>query len=197
MHTPAFLLTLSAMALAYPYFHQGSAVQPETRSLEELYRDALAEGGIVTLWHGGDKKNQQDNFKAAFEKQFPGVTMNLTVDVSKYLSPKIEEQLIRDELYVDVAMLQTLQDFPRWKEEGALAPYKPADFEKVYSKLRDPEGYYMGVRFFHLPITWDVSSFNGKGPMEYTDLLKPEYKNKLVLTYPNDDDAVLFGFDQM
>ncbi|MCI2467527.1 hypothetical protein KC271_14870, partial [Listeria monocytogenes] len=27
------------------------------------------------------------------------------------------------------------------------------------------------------------------------DWLRPEFKDKLVLTYPNDDDAVLFAFD--
>ena len=34
-------------------------------------------------------------------------------------------------------------------------------------------------------------------PVEYTDYLKPEFKDKLVITYPNDDDAVLYQFDLM
>jgi len=34
-------------------------------------------------------------------------------------------------------------------------------------------------------------------PKEYTDYLKPEFKNKLAITYPNDDDAVLWQFDLM
>ncbi|GAA4052464.1 hypothetical protein [Streptomyces shaanxiensis] len=33
--------------------------------------------------------------------------------------------------------------------------------------------------------------------LQPTDLLKAEYKNKLILTYPNDDDAVLFGYKQI
>lgn len=32
---------------------------------------------------------------------------------------------------------------------------------------------------------------------EYADFLKPELKDKIVLTYPNDDDAVLYAFDLM
>ena len=34
-------------------------------------------------------------------------------------------------------------------------------------------------------------------PKEYTDFVKPEFKDKIVLTYPNDDDAVLYQFDLM
>ena len=34
-------------------------------------------------------------------------------------------------------------------------------------------------------------------PKEYPDFLKPEFKDKLVLTYPNDDDSVLFQFNLM
>jgi ABC-type Fe3+ transport system substrate-binding protein len=38
---------------------------------------------------------------------------------------------------------------------------------------------------------------DAEAPKEYTDFLKPEFKNKLVLTYPNDDDAVLYQFNLM
>ncbi|KAJ5022576.1 hypothetical protein J3E73DRAFT_373857 [Bipolaris maydis] len=34
-------------------------------------------------------------------------------------------------------------------------------------------------------------------PVEWGDRLRPEFKDKLVLTYPNDDDAVLYAFDLM
>ena len=34
-------------------------------------------------------------------------------------------------------------------------------------------------------------------PTSYQDFTKPEYKDKIVLTYPNDDDAVLYQFELM
>lgn len=42
---------------------------------------------------------------------------------------------------------------------------------------------------------WNTNFVNGTAPIEFTDFLKPEFKNKLILTYPNDDDAVLYAFD--
>ena len=34
-------------------------------------------------------------------------------------------------------------------------------------------------------------------PTTYQDFIKPEFKDKIVLTYPNDDDAVLYQFELM
>jgi ABC-type Fe3+ transport system substrate-binding protein len=46
--------------------------------------------------------------------------------------------------------------------------------------------------------TWNSNYVNASSaPKEYTDFLKPQFKDKLVLTYPNDDDAVLYQFDLM
>ena len=47
-------------------------------------------------------------------------------------------------------------------------------------------------------IIWNTLYINdANAPKEYPDFLKPMFKDKLVLTYPNDDDAVLFQFNLM
>jgi ABC-type Fe3+ transport system substrate-binding protein len=47
-------------------------------------------------------------------------------------------------------------------------------------------------------IVWNALCFNDAVvPKGYTNFLKPMFKGKLVLTYPNDDDAVLFQFNLM
>ena len=34
-------------------------------------------------------------------------------------------------------------------------------------------------------------------PRDYADFLKPEFKNRIVIPYPHDDDAVLYVFDKI
>lgn len=63
----------------------GRQVDIETQSLDELYQLALAEGGDLIVRAGGDEKNQQDGLVQAFKTQFPGINLNLTVDLSKVL----------------------------------------------------------------------------------------------------------------
>ncbi|CCF45548.1 ABC transporter [Colletotrichum higginsianum] len=173
-------------------FHE--APQVETRTINEIHKAAVAEGGVVTLWHGGDEKNQQDLLKQAFEERFPGMTLNLTVDISKYIDGDIDRQLSTGNVYVDSVILQTLQDYPRWDREGALLRYKPLNFDKIHPGFRDVWASWYAVVVFGWTNIWNAEKVD-QGPVEYSDFLKPEYKDKLVFTYPNDDDAVLYAFD--
>ncbi|KAI0481493.1 ABC transporter [Xylaria cf. heliscus] len=170
------------------------APEIENRTIDEIYQAALAEGGVVTVWHGGDETNQQDELKQAFEARFPNMTLNITVDVSKYHDGNIDRQLATGGVYVDSVILQTLHDYPRWDNEGALLHYIPLNFYDVETGFRDLRGAWYGISVFAWSFLWNKNIVS-QGPQEFEDLLKPEYKDKLVLTYPNDDDAVLYAFD--
>jgi hypothetical protein len=168
----------------------------ENRTIDDIYQAALAEGGVVTCWHGGDEKDQQNALKQAFESKFPGMTLNITVDVSKFHDGNIDRQLSNGDLYVDSIILQTLHDYPRWDHEGALLHYEPLNFYKVHPGFRDVRAAWHGVSVFAWTLIWNQDRLVD-GPKEFSDFLKPEFKDKLVLTYPNDDDAVIYGFDLM
>lgn len=159
----------------------------------------MAEGGKLVVYAGGDAPNQQDGNRAGFEEAFPGIRVEMVVDLSKYHDARIDYQLKTDTLVVDVAQLQTLQDFPRWKKEGVLMNYKPIGWDHIYNELKDPEGAYTGVFMdaFTTAVNTQLLPDNSSWPVEANDYLKPEFKDKLVVTYPNDDDAVLFWFKQV
>ncbi|KAH7176101.1 hypothetical protein EDB81DRAFT_632448 [Dactylonectria macrodidyma] len=158
-------------------------------------QSCLKEGGVVTSWMGGDEQNQQDAIKTAFEAAFPGMTLNLTVDLSKYHEGNIDEQLAQDNVFVDSIALQTLHDFPRWKHEDALLHYAPLGFDKIYPDFRDGDAAYYGYIGLAWELIWNSDKLQGKAIQDYPDFLRPEFKGKLALTYPNDDDAILFAFD--
>ncbi|ORX97672.1 hypothetical protein K493DRAFT_300341 [Basidiobolus meristosporus CBS 931.73] len=94
----------------------------EEAELQRLYKEALAEGGKITVFAGGDLPNAGSDIVKAFESKFPGTMLNITTDLSKYHNQLIDTQLARggDALEPDVTHLQTLHDFPRWKSQGAL-----------------------------------------------------------------------------
>ncbi|PHH66599.1 hypothetical protein CDD81_6436 [Ophiocordyceps australis] len=170
----------------------------ETRSIDEIYQAALAEGGRVVLWHGGDEANQQDALKKAFEAKFPNMTLDVTVDLSKYHDARVDEQLASGNVTVDSVILQTVHDYPRWAQEGALLNYAPAGFDQVHDAFKESiSAAYYGVEVFYWQSIWNTDKTDGAGFTTFADYLRPEFKDKLVLTYPNDDDAVLFAFDMI
>ena len=196
---PLFFSTaiLVGWSIAYDtLFQYNAAPVVENRTIDQIYEAALSEGGIVTCWHGGDEKNQQDALKKAFEARFPGITLNITVDFSKFHDGNIDRQLATNNLYVDSIILQTVQDYPRWDQEGALLHYQPLNFFKVHSEFRDIRAAWYGISVCAWTFVWNTDKIQD-GPKEFPDVLRPEFKDKLVLTYPNDDDAVLYAFDLM
>ncbi|KAH6953815.1 ABC transporter [Ilyonectria sp. MPI-CAGE-AT-0026] len=166
----------------------------ENRTIDEIYQAALAEGGVVTCWHGGDEVTQQDGLKRAFETRFPGMTLNITVNRSKYHSVNIDRGLATNSLEVDSIILQALQDYPRWDQQGALLHYAPINYYNVYPPFRHIRAAYYGFAVNAWSTVWNTEKLSNP-PREWPDFLKPEYKNKLVLTHPSDDDAIAYIFD--
>jgi ABC-type Fe3+ transport system substrate-binding protein len=177
-----------------------SSCQVETRSMDQLYRAALAEGGKLVIYAGGDAPDQQIDTKNNFEATFPGMKVEIVVDFSKFHGPRIDYQLQTNTVVFDLAQLQTLQDFPRWKDEGVLLNYKPIGWERVYADYKDSDGAYMGILMSAFSTNVNrqlLGNNNATWPLEAKDWLNPALKNKIVVTYPNDDDAVLFWFKQV
>lgn len=176
----------------------GAAAAHDRRSaqhLQRLYRRALAEGGRLTIYAGGDSRTQEDATRQAFTAAFPGIETTIKVDLSKYHAPRIDRQLALGELEPDVAQLQTLHDFDHWKAQGVLLPYKSPDFRHVYDSYKDPDGAFVGITvlsFGRISNTTLVSEADA--PRDASDFLAPRFRDQLIFTYPNDDDAVLYVF---
>jgi ABC-type Fe3+ transport system substrate-binding protein len=172
-------------------FHPAKPAREETKSLDELYKDALTEGGRLVIYAGGDNADQQDATKQAFLAQFPKIDLTLVVDYSKFHDVRIDNQLATGTLVPDVVQLQTLQDFVRWKELGVLAPYKPAGFSTLYPHFRDADGAWVAVAVPAFSYMYDAG-LGGMAPSTPTQLIDPRWKGNIASSYPNDDDAVLY-----
>ncbi|KAJ5413298.1 hypothetical protein N7465_005603 [Penicillium sp. CMV-2018d] len=169
----------------------------ENRTLDEIYAVAKKEtGDLIVLW-GGDAVSQGNETIEAWKARFPDIKLNLTVDVSKYHDSRVNRQFQRDGTDgADIAVLQTLHDFGRWKREGRLLPYKPLKWEDIYTAVKDPHGAFVGAFIYQFgDLIYNTGLLNESNvPSSYGDFVRPEWKSKLTLTYPNDDDAITYLF---
>ena len=150
------------------------------------------------MYAGGDLPNGQAANEQAFKARFPGMNIRILVDFSKYHDARIDNQLARGKLECDVAHLQTLHDFDRWKAEGRLLLYKPLGWDQVYADFRDPDGAYVAVNVFCFSNIINTRLVpEAEAPRDAVDYLDPKWKGRIVLTYPHDDDAVLYQFDRI
>ncbi|KAH8800350.1 hypothetical protein F5884DRAFT_810075 [Xylogone sp. PMI_703] len=197
------LLVLSSLLSSYVLARSVSNSYPghepaiETRTLDEQYAAAQRESGTLTVLWGGDAQSQSASTVAAFTARFPKIKLNLTVDVSKYHDSRVDRQYeISGEDGADVAFLQTLHDFDRWKRTGRLLPYKPPTWNSIYPIIKDPHGAYLAGFFFPFGnMIYDKTQLHeSQVPTTFDKFLDPFWKGKLVLVYPNDDDAITYLF---
>lgn len=190
------LLLWSAPALAADTPPGRSPLQ-EDRSLDAIYKAALAEGGKLVVYAGGDVPDSNAGLEKAFKERFPGMDIRIITDLSKYHDARIDQQLAEGRLECDVAHLQTMHDYDRWKAEGALEPYKPLGWDAVYPEFKDPDGAFTAIRIFSFSNVVGSALGDAEAPRDALDYLDARFKGKLVLTYPHDDDAVLFQFHRI
>ncbi|MFF6793673.1 ABC transporter substrate-binding protein [Streptomyces filamentosus] len=170
----------------------------EQQAMDELYAAARAEGGRLVVYAGGDAPGQAGLYTAGFSERFPGIDVEVTVDLSKYHNARVDGMHLRGDNRADVVHVQTLYDFPYWKEQGLLMPYRPLGLEHVDPAYVDPDGTYYALFAFAFSNVVDTAVIpEERAPREATDYLRPEFEDRIVLTYPHDDDAVLYQFEQI
>src|SRR5713226_9376906 len=97
------------------------------QSLDALYEKAKAERALDL--YTGRPTAPWDAVTKAFSARYPGVAVSVTGGFSNVLDQKIDAQLAAGKLEVDMAVFQTLRDFARWKQQGALLEFKPQGFD--------------------------------------------------------------------
>ncbi|KAB8288472.1 hypothetical protein EYC80_010137 [Monilinia laxa] len=193
------LSTVRALALGSllgTSFARVNNVPIDNSTLDELYAAALKEDGKLIVASGGDAGVQGSGVRNAWAARFPKIALDYQVDLSKYHDSRIDRGYWSNNHTYDVAVLQTLHDFQRWKEEDRLLFYKPPTFLDLYAGETDLDGAFLpiGISSFGSFIYDSDAVSPSDVPTSYADLLDPKWKGKIVATYPNDDDAIAFLF---
>ena len=186
----AIRLTWLAAALG---FIAVGALPARAQSLDDLYAKAKSEGAFV-LYVGGPTAPWEAMAKI-FNERYPGITVSISGGFSNVLDKKIDAQIAAGKLEVDTAILQTIADFVRWKADGHLIDFKPAGFDKIDRRFKDPDGAFWATMVNAVPYMYNTEKVAAADvPNSALDFLKPQFKGKIVTAYPADDDVTLWVF---
>jgi hypothetical protein len=185
-------IALSIAALATIAWPAGRTAQ--AHDMDALHAAAKQEGAL-SLYAGGPTAPWVARGKR-FEERFPGIRVNVVGGFSNRLTRQIDDARKAGKPIADLALLQTIQDFVRWKREGVLLSFKPDGWETVPDRFKDPDGTFMGhyislVAYAQRPDLVNVPVRSAK------DFLNPAFKGKLISTYPHDDDITLYHYARL
>jgi ABC-type Fe3+ transport system substrate-binding protein len=183
-----FAVTLAAQTLA-----AFLAVPLHAETLDELYAKAKPEGGL-SIYGGGPARLYEPWIKE-FEAKFPGIKVTLTGGYAGGLAPAIDRQIAAKKLEVDFVTFQAVQEFIRWKREGALLPFRFDGYDALDPRFRDADGAFTPINVFAIAPAYNTKLVTRENaPRSALDFLKPAFRGKLITAYPHDDDATLFAF---
>jgi ABC-type Fe3+ transport system substrate-binding protein len=167
---------------------------PRAQSIDALYEKAKLEKTVAL--YGAGPSDPFRRWIEDFQKQYPGVTVAFTGDLSNALDKKIEQQLDDKTMEADVGIFQTIQDFIRWKKVGALMLFKPEGFDQIDAAFKDADGAFTTVSVNMVTYAYNTQAVAAADvPKSALDFLKPLFAGKLITTDPSDDDAGLMAFN--
>src|SRR5436305_13928982 len=171
----------------------GSAALAHAESVDALYEKAKIEKTLVL--YGAGPTGSHDRWIKDFEQRFPGVTVAFTGGLSTDLNQRIERQLASGTMETDLAILQTIQDFGKWKKAGALLLFKPEGSDAIDPAYKDEDGAFVAVSVNTIVYAYNTQRVSAADvPKSALDFLKPQLRGALVTTDPTEDDAGLIAF---
>jgi ABC-type Fe3+ transport system substrate-binding protein len=170
----------------------GELARAET--MDELYEKAKQEKTLE--FYAAGPTGSEDRWVNEFQQHFPGVHVEVTGGLSPGLSKRVDDQLAQKKMEVDIARFQTIQDFARWKQEGAMLLFKPDGFDKIDPAFKDEDGAFTPVSINTIGYAYNTELVGAVDiPKSALDFLKPLFKGKLITGDPTADDASLMAFN--
>jgi ABC-type Fe3+ transport system substrate-binding protein len=185
------LFRLSSLALTAAVI--GHAPASQAQSMDELYEKAKIEKSVALVAAGPSEP--YEHWIREFQQRYPGVTVSFTGGLSNGLNRNINQQIASNKMVSDLAIFQTIQDFVRWKREGALLPFRPEGFDQIDPAFKDEDGTFTTVSVNMIAYAYNtVLVLPSDVPRSALDFLKPVFQGKLITTDPGEDDAGLLAF---
>jgi ABC-type Fe3+ transport system substrate-binding protein len=163
------------------------------QSLDELYEKAKQERSFALVAAGPSEPYQ--HWIREFQQAYPGVTVSFTGGLSNGLNRKMSQQILDKKVESDIAIFQTIQDFVRWKREGALLLFRPQGFDAIDPAFKDEDGAFTTVSVNMVSYAYNTQLLAPADvPKSALDFLKSPFQGRLITTDPTEDDASLLTF---
>jgi ABC-type Fe3+ transport system substrate-binding protein len=181
----------AGLMLAGPAFAIMTPGLSAAQTLDAFYEAAKKEGALVIV--GGGPAPPYEKFAQDFMQRYPGVAVTVTGGPSNVHAVENDKQIAARALRIDLAVLQTVQDFERWKKANTLLSFKPDGYDKIDDSWKDKDGAYVGVYVNGLVYAYNTQQVKPDAmPRTALDFVKPDFKDRIITTYPHVDDVTLY-----
>jgi iron(III) transport system substrate-binding protein len=180
----AFIATIAAMVA---FAGQAGAVTNSDASkkrIAEYYALAKKEGEVV--WYTTSREAYLKGLSAFWKKKFPDVKLTILRKNSPQLVQTIEAEIAAGKPRADVFTSSLAYQGNEFKQKGWYTPHKPATFDRIDARFKDPDGQWVAQSMFLMLGAYNTNVIKDPKdlPKTYADLLDPKWKGKLLSAHP-------------
>lgn len=149
---------------------------------------ADAEAKTVLKVYTAIEEEQLPVFKEAFEKAYPDIEINWQRDSTGVVTARLLAE--KDNRQADVVWGLAATSLMLLDDKGMLEGYKPKGYEQIKDQFKDTRSdkpTWIGMDAYASAICYNTVEGENLGlaaPKTWADLLKPEYKGRIVMPNP-------------
>ncbi|MBQ9495591.1 MAG: ABC transporter substrate-binding protein [Treponema sp.] len=152
-----------------------------------------AETGSVMLY-SSLKEAQLMAIKDGFAKKYPNVRMDYYAAGTSKVATKMAAEKQSGQIACDVVWVGDPSNYITFKEQGILEQYVSPEAAHIDALYKDPENYYCGGRMIVMGFACNVNTVPAQEvPKTWNDLLKPIFKNQIVMTDPGESGTTFYA----
>lgn len=166
---------------------------PQTSS-ENSAEVAQEEGpsGEVMLY-SSMQDSQLMALKEGFIKKYPNIKMDYYAAGTGKVMTKIATEQQAGGVTADMIWVGDPSNYVTFKEQGILETYESPEAINIPDKFKDIEHQFIAGRVVVMGFAYNKTLLNeSEAPTKWEDLLKPEFKDQIVITDPTSSGTTLF-----
>lgn len=153
--------------------------------------------GTVMLY-SSMQEAQLQAVKDAFEKAYPGITMEYYFASGGKVLTKMTTEAQGGQIAADVVWLGDPCDYEGFKKNGWLEKYSSPEENHIAKAYIDPDGYYTAGRLVTMGIAWNTTLVkDSEAPKTWNDLLDSKWKNQIIMTDPDQASTTKYWMTAM
>ncbi|CAM3654472.1 ABC transporter substrate-binding protein [Erysipelothrix urinaevulpis] len=152
-----------------------------------------ADAGNKVMLYSSLKEAQLDALKKGFEAKYPEIKMDYYAAGTGKVATKMATEAQSGQIATDVVWIGDPSNYVTFKEQGILEPYESKEAEVINEKFKDPDNMYIGARLVVMGLATNKDNVEDANiPKTWKDLLKPEFKDQIVMTDPGESGTTFY-----
>lgn len=170
-----------------------SCSKKEAAPAAKAAADVSGPTGSVMLY-SSLKEAQLEALKAGFMAKYPGIAMDFYAAGTSKVATKMATEKQSGQIACDLVWVGDPSNYITFKEQNILEQYESPEAANIDAVYKDADNYYCGGRMIVMGFAYNTTTVKPEdAPKIWSDLLKPAFKNQIVMTDPGESGTTFYA----